>query len=137
MSGIKELAMPLVKMSLIKGRSKEEKAALLEAIHSALRASFKIPENDRNLRIFEFEPENFVLPEEKTKDYILIEMDVFPGRSLDAKRALYQSIIENLGSLGIQPDDVLITLKEIPLDNWGVRGGVPASEIDLGFKLDV
>ena len=86
--------MPLVKMSLIKGRSKAEKAALLEAIHSALRTSFKIPENDRNLRIFEFEPENFGLPEEKTKDYILIEMDVFPGRSLDAKRALYQSIIE-------------------------------------------
>ena len=129
--------MPLVKISLIKGRSKDEKAALVEAIHSALRTAFKIPEDDRNLRILEFEPENFDLPEEKTEDYTLIEMDVFPGRSLEAKRALYQNIIENLKPLGIQPGDVLITLKEIPLDNWGIRGGVPASEVDLGFKLDV
>ena len=129
--------MPLVKISLIKGRSKDEKAALVEAIHSALRTAFKIPEDDRNLRILEFEPENFDLPEEKTEDYTLIEMDVFPGRSLEAKRALYQNIIENLKPLGIQPGDVLITLKEIPLDNWGIRGGVPVSEVDLGFKLDV
>ena len=129
--------MPLVKVSLIKGRSKEEKEALLEAIHSALRAAFKIPENDRNLRVYEFEPDNFDLADEKTKDYTLIEMDVFPGRSLEAKRNLYRLIVENLKSLGIQPGDVFITLKEIPLDNWGVRGGVPASEIDLGFKLDV
>ena len=129
--------MPLVKVSLIKGRSKEEKEALLEAIHSALRAAFKIPEDDRNLRIFEFEPEDFDLPEEKSKGYTLIEMDVFPGRSLEAKRDLYRFIVKNLKALGIQPGDVLITIKEIPLDNWGIRGGVPASEVDLGFKLDV
>ena len=28
-------------------------------------------------------------------------------------------------------------LQEPPLDNWGLRGGQPASELDLGFKLDV
>ena len=129
--------MPLVKISLIKDRSKEEKAALLDAIHSALRAAFKIPENDRTQRIYEFEPENFDIPEGKTQDYTLIEMDIFPGRSLDAKRKLYQTIVHKLEKLGIQPADVLIILKEPPLDKWGLRGGVPASEIDLGFKLDV
>jgi phenylpyruvate tautomerase PptA (4-oxalocrotonate tautomerase family) len=128
--------MPLVKVSLLKGRSIEEKKALLDAIHAALLDAFKIPENDRNQRIFEFEPENFDIPEEKTSNYTMIEIDVFPGRSLDAKRKLYQKIVQNLNEQ-IQPNDILVVLKEPPLDNWGVRGGMPASEIDLGFKLDV
>ena len=129
--------MPLVKVSLLKGKSKEEKEALLDAIHAALIEAFKIPENDRNQRIFEFEPENFDIPEGKTSNYTLIEIVAFPGRSLDAKRKLYQTIVQNLKELDIQPSDLLIVLKEPPLDNWGVRGGFPASEIDIGFKLDV
>ena len=129
--------MPLVKVSLLKGRSKEEKKALLDAIHAALIDAFKIPENDRTQRIFEFEPEDFDIPEEKTSNYTLIEIDAFPGRTLDAKRKLYQTIVQNLEELEIQPSDLLIVLKEPPRDNWGVRGGTPASEIDLGFKLDV
>jgi len=129
--------MPLVKVSLLKGKSKEEKKALSDAIHAALMEAFRIPENDRNQRIFEFEPENFDVPEGKTSNYTLIEITAFPGRSLDAKRKLYQTIIQNLNKLDIQPNDLLIVLKEPPLDNWGVRGGIPASEIDLGFKLDV
>ena len=129
--------MPLVKVSLLKGKSKEEKKALSDAIHAALMEAFRIPENDRNQRIFEFEPENFDVPEGKTSNYTLIEITAFPGRSLDAKRKLYQTIVQNLNKLDIQQNDLLIVLKEPPLDNWGVRGGIPASEIDLGFKLDV
>ncbi len=129
--------MPLVKISLLKGKSKEEKEALLDAVHAALIETFKIPENDRNQRIFEFEPENFEIPEGKTSNYTLIEMDVFPGRSIEAKRRLYQTIVQNLKRHNIQASDVLIVLNEPHLDNWGVRGGVPASTIDLGFKIDV
>ncbi len=129
--------MPLVKVSLLKGKSKEEKEALLDAIHAALMEAFKIPENDRNQRIFEFEPENFEIPEGKTSNYILIEMDVFPGRSIEAKRKLYQTVVQNLQRHYIQASDVLIVLNEPQLDNWGVRGGVPAGTIDLGFKIDV
>ena len=129
--------MPNVKVSLIKGRSKEEKKALSDAIHAALIDAFKIPENDRNMRIFEFEPEDFDIPQEKSLKYTLIEIDAFPGRTLDAKRKLYQTVVRNLNELGIEPGDISIIIKEPPLDNWGIQGGKPASEIDLGFKLDV
>jgi len=129
--------MPLVKVSLFKGKSKEEKEALLDAIHAALMEAFKIPENDRNQRIYEFEPENFEIPEGKTSNYTLIEMDVFLGRSIEAKRKLYQTLVQNLQRLNIQAIDILIVLNEPQLDNWSVRGGVPASETDLGFRIDV
>jgi phenylpyruvate tautomerase PptA (4-oxalocrotonate tautomerase family) len=64
-------------------------------------------------------------------------MTVFPGRSLAAKRQLYQSIVARWEALGIPKDDISLVLHEPPLDNWGIRGGIPASEADIGFKLDV
>ena len=41
------------------------------------------------------------------------------------------------GSLGIDANDITIVLHEVPLDNWGIRGGKPASEVDLGFNVNV
>jgi hypothetical protein len=54
-----------------------------------------------------------------------------------AKRALYQAILRNLAALGVPALDIKIALIETPPENWGIRGGMPASEIDLGFKIDV
>ncbi len=129
--------MPLVKISLCKGKSHKEKKALMDAVHSALVDSFEIPEGDRNQRIVEFEPENFEYSEGKTQNFTIIEMTVFPGRTIAAKRKLYNKLVENLQKLNIQPNDILIVLQEPPLDNWGISGGLPASEVDIGFKLDV
>ena len=56
---------------------------------------------------------------------------------MHAKRALYQALVRNLGVLGVPTRDIKITLIETPLENWGLRGGIPASEIDLGFRIDV
>ena len=56
---------------------------------------------------------------------------------MGAKRTLYQAIVRNLAALDVPPSDIKITLLETPPENWGVRGGLPASEIDLGFKVDV
>ncbi len=129
--------MPIVKLSMIKGRTATEKLNVVSGIHNALLESFKIPEDDKNFRIMEFEKEDYVLPPGKSEKYILIEMTIFPGRSIDAKRLLYRRVVENLNQLGIDPKDIFIILYEEPLDNWGVRGGHPASEIDIGFNLKV
>ena len=41
------------------------------------------------------------------------------------------------GELGIAPLDVKVILHEVPRENWGLRGGIPGSEIQLGFKVEV
>ena len=89
------------------------------------------------LRLHEYTPEEFLIPPGKSDRYTRVEITMFPGRSLDAKRHLYQAIVRNLGSLGVPPNDVKIVLVEPPMENWGVRGGVPASEVDLGFEVRV
>ena len=76
-------------------------------------------------------------PPGSTENYTLVEISMFPGRSLAAKRKLYKKIVENLSTLGIPAKDIRIVLHEVPMDNWGIRGGVPASEVDIGFKVDV
>ena len=96
-----------------------------------------MPEGDRQIRYIEHKPEHFAVPPGKTENYTLVEITLFPGRSLEAKSALYQSIVKRFARLGISQSDVFIVLNEPPLDNWGIRGGMPASEIDLGFNLNV
>ena len=85
----------------------------------------------------EHKPEHFAVPPGKTENYTFVEIVVFPGRTRDAKRRLYEEIVRRFGEFGIAPADIFIVLHEPPLDNWGIRGGVPASEVDLGFNLKV
>jgi len=129
--------MPLVRLVIRTGRSVEEKRALLDAVHNALVEAFRIPEDDRTQRIDEYAPEDFEIPPGRSANYTLVEITAFPGRSLEAKRKLYQTITQNLAALGIARPDILIVLNEPNLDNWGVKDGLPASETDLGFDLQV
>jgi phenylpyruvate tautomerase PptA (4-oxalocrotonate tautomerase family) len=129
--------MPLARIEVRKSRPAEEVAALMEAVFRAQREALKVPEGDRQIRYIEHKPEHFSVPPGKTENYTLVEIALFPGRTLDAKRELYKSIVRRFGEIGIAPSDVFIVLYEPPLDNWGLRGGFPASEVDLGFNLNV
>ncbi|GAA0769063.1 tautomerase family protein [Ideonella azotifigens] len=128
--------MPFAKIEVRRSRPPEEVQALIEAVYQALREALKVPEDDRQIRYVEHSPAHFSVAPPKTENYTLVEIQMFPGRSLNAKRVLYQAITRRFGELGIAPADVAIVLQEPPMDNWGLRG-VPASELDLGFRLDV
>ena len=129
--------MPLVKIEARKGLSPELRRELLDAVHVALVEAFKIPDRDRHQRFVEYAPEDFEIPGGKGERFTIVEIDAFAGRSLDAKRALYQSIAARFESLGIPALDVMIVLREIPAENWGLRGGRAACDLDLGFDVKV
>ena len=84
--------MPLVKISIRKGRSDSEKIALLNGIHMALVEAFEIPENDRVQRVDEYSENEFEIPNDRTDKFTIIEITILPGRSFDAKKKLYQLI---------------------------------------------
>ena len=92
-------------------------------------------DEDRTQILTEHPAEAFEFPPGKGDRFTLIQATMFAGRSLNAKRRLYRAVVRNLGCLGIPPSDVLIVLHEVPLENWGVRGGMPASDVDLGFEV--
>lgn len=128
--------MPIAKIEVCRHRSAVEVAALIEAVYQAQLLALKVPEDDKQIRYVEYKPEHFPVPPSKTQNYTIVEIQIFPGRSLDAKRTLYAEIARRFGELGIQPTDITVILHEPQLDNWGV-GGKPASEVNLGFSLDV
>jgi phenylpyruvate tautomerase PptA (4-oxalocrotonate tautomerase family) len=129
--------MPLVRMEIIRGRSLAERKRLLDGVHTALVEAFGIPDDDRTQRVIEHDPENFEIPPGAGERYTLIEITAFPGRSPTAKRHLYQALVHNLGAAGVPASDISVVLHEPPMENWGIRGGKPASEVDLGFRVEI
>lgn len=132
--------MALARIEILKGRSEQEKQQLLGAVHEALVSTLRVPRGDPALRIIEHDAANFQrpsVPHATTERYMLVEITMFSGRSEDAKRALYREIVRRLQDLGTAPEDVTIVLLESPQHNWGVQGGQPASEVELGFQVEI
>ena len=129
--------MPDVRIETRQGWIGDRKIAILDAVHAAMVEAIKIPSDDRSLRLVEHAPECFVIPPARSEKYTLVEITLFAGRSLDAKRALYKAIVRSLERLGVPPLDVKITLIEVPVENWGIRGGHAGCDIDLGFDVRV
>ncbi|MEM5768419.1 MAG: tautomerase family protein [Bacillota bacterium] len=115
--------MPLVKIEIVKGHTQEYKKALLNAVHDALEIALGIPAWDRFQRLYEIEAEYFERNDEKTDNFCLIELTIFPGRSKETKGTIIQEITRLLGErLGIMPTDIFIVLHDPPLENWGIGG---------------
>jgi phenylpyruvate tautomerase PptA (4-oxalocrotonate tautomerase family) len=131
--------MPSVLIEVRKTRPPQEETALMEAVHAALREGFRILPGDRNVRLVVHEPHRFACPPHLAQPelYTHVSIDAFAGRSVDAKRALYRAVVENLGAVGIPKDHVKILLRELPRENWGIRGGQAGCDVELGFKVDV
>jgi phenylpyruvate tautomerase PptA (4-oxalocrotonate tautomerase family) len=129
--------MPIAKIEVRRSRPAEQVKAFIEAVYLAQREALKVPEHDRQIRYVEHKPEHFAVPPGKSENYTFVEILLFPGRSSQAKRILYESIVRRFGELGVAPGDIFIVLHEPEMGNWGIRGGVPASDVDLGFDLNV
>jgi len=130
--------MPFVRITIREGKSAGYRKELLDGVHRALVQAFKIPEQDRHQMLHELDADYFETPPTKTENFTMIEITAFKGRSNEAKKELYRAIVENLAKHpGINGEDIMIIVHEPPLENWGIRGGKPASEVQLGFKVDV
>ena len=130
--------MPVVQIDVLHGHPVAHRRAILDGVHAALVECFKIPDQDRQQVLREHTADNFDRPPGKSDNFTVVQILAFPGRSREAKRALFAALVRNLQQApGIDPRDVSVVLCEPPLDNWGIRGGQQASSLDLGFKIDV
>jgi phenylpyruvate tautomerase PptA (4-oxalocrotonate tautomerase family) len=128
--------MPKVSVDLLKGRSKEELKGILDAIHQSLVDAIQIPAWDRLQFLHEYEEGSVYFPENAGGPYINIDITMYPGRTKEAKRKLFQLLTAALLPFGFEPKNIMITLHEPPIGNWGVQG-VPGDEVQLGYSLDV
>ena len=102
-------AMPWALIEVRRQWSREEETALIDAVHAALVAAFRIPAKDKHVRLQVHEPHRFAHPPTLAEpEYAtLVSVDCFAGRSVEAKRRLYGEIVDRLEPLGIPRDHVL------------------------------
>ena len=112
-----------------------QRKKLSDTLHSCIVEAFKYPENKRAHRFFYMDEEDFYYPEGRSTQYTIIEIFLFEGRSIEAKKTLYKLIFERFeNELSIFPNDVEITLIETPLYNWGIRGK-SGDELILNYNV--
>ncbi|WP_110520561.1 tautomerase family protein [Herpetosiphon llansteffanensis] len=113
------------------------KAALAETIHGCLVEHFQLPANKRFQRFFPMAADDWLMPADRSSNYLIIEISCFAGRSIAAKKALIQGLFAQIAQLyGIQAQDVEITLSETPAHNWGIRG-VTGDELQLPYPVEI
>ena len=114
-----------------------QEAAIIDAVHKALSSALKLPDWDRDIVLDCYDDAHRMIPIGRSERFTRIEIILFAGRSLDTKRKLYREIVGNLEAIGVPGEEIKIVLMEVPVENWGIRGGIPASEVELGFEIDV
>jgi phenylpyruvate tautomerase PptA (4-oxalocrotonate tautomerase family) len=130
--------MPLVRIELLAGKTSTYKMAIMDSIHKSLVDVLKIPNEDRIQKLYELTSENFKISPTMTDNAVFIEITMFKGRTYKSKKNLYQAIVKNLNDWpGITGSDIFIVLHEEPRENWGIRGGKPATEVNFNFAIDV
>ncbi|NQT26834.1 tautomerase family protein [candidate division KSB1 bacterium] len=114
----------------------EDKQKLVDGFHQIMCDTLKIKDYDR-LTVIDEKPDDFFQPLNTEGKYVFIEIQFFAGRSIETKRKLYQRIVKLLIVYDIPVDNNRIVLHEIAKENWGIRGGQAACDVDLGYSVQV
>lgn len=121
--------MPLVRISLRKGKSPEYLRSVSDAIHQALVSQANVPQDDRFQIIEELDDDELIAHPSygganRSKDLIVISITLNAGRTVEVKKNLYADIARRLqADADVRPDDVMISLVEVAKENWSFGGG--------------
>lgn len=113
------------------------RAALSAAIHASVMKALEYPPEKRFHRFIQMDREDFLFPDDRTDRYVIIEISLFEGRSVEARKRLIRELFRQIPeATGIRTDDIEVTIFETPRHNWGIRG-VPGDELGLTYRVDV
>ncbi len=123
-------AVPLVEITLRKGKPRAYVRDAADAIHAALVAQASVPADDRFQIIHEVGGDDLIAHPSyggvtRSEDLIIVKITLNAGRTLDIKKALYADIAARLGrAVDARPDDVLICLVEVTRESWSFGKGI-------------
>ena len=122
--------MPLVTVTLRKGRHATRLPAILDVVHRSL-VSNGVPEADRFQRVLELDAERFRFDPRypdaqraRGDDFVLVEILWSVGRSVKIKREVVGDIVTGLQrETGLDPEQVMVAFIETTWENWSFAGG--------------
>lgn len=122
--------MPLVRIDLRQGKSAAYRAALGDAVHQAMVETINVPAPDRFQVIVEHPAGGMIhdpsyLGIFRSDDVVFVQITLNTGRTVEMKKALYARLADLLErSPGVRREDVLVSLVEVPKENWSFGNGV-------------
>jgi phenylpyruvate tautomerase PptA (4-oxalocrotonate tautomerase family) len=116
--------MPLVTISILKGKSPEYIKAVADGINAAVIETMGFPDDDRYQVIHQLDSDCLQL-QTRTEDRVIMHLVMRAGRSNKSKQAFYAKVVKNLEqNPGINPANVLISITENHDIDWSFRDGV-------------
>ena len=122
--------MPLVRISLLKGKSNNYIRAIADSVHQALTETFEVPTDDRFQLIDQYDPEHFIYDPDyfgihRSPDVVFINILASNWRNTAAKQRLYKRIAELLSAnAGLRPEDAQVNLTPNQREDWSFGNGL-------------
>ncbi|NID04924.1 tautomerase family protein [Luteibacter jiangsuensis] len=121
--------MPLVRIDLPQGKPESYSTAVGDAVYDAMVKVLNVPENDRFF-VITAHPRNELaidptyLGIQRSEECILIQLTLNSGRTVEMKKAFYKAVADGLHEkVGLRREDVVISLVEVPKENWSFGNG--------------
>jgi phenylpyruvate tautomerase PptA (4-oxalocrotonate tautomerase family) len=129
--------MAQIKIYGIKEKLAPIRERLSEVIHECVMEALQFPADKRAHRFFLMEKEDMIYPAGRTDAYMIIEITMIEGRTVEAKKKLIRLLFDEMrDKINIQHQDVEICIQESSACNWGFRG-IHGDEVKLNYKINV
>jgi 4-oxalocrotonate tautomerase len=121
--------MPFVRISVYQSTPPSDRKAIADAIYEAMRETIGIPEGDKFILVTTHPAEELHIDPtfmgmNRTERFILVQIFLSQGRTVEQKQALYKRIAERLHSAtGVSTEDVMIVLAENTYTDWSFGKG--------------
>ena len=122
--------MPLVRISLMKGRPEGFGKKVGEIVYEAMRSTLNVPAKDHFQIVTEHDGNGLIydpsyLDIARSDGIVVIQLTLNEGRTLEVKKNFYKAVADNLHQgLGIRMEDVFISLVEVKKENWSFGHGI-------------
>jgi phenylpyruvate tautomerase PptA (4-oxalocrotonate tautomerase family) len=122
--------MPLVRISLMKGKPAGFGEAVGRVVYDAMVDVIAVPRDDRFQIVSEHDRSGLLydpgyLGIARSDGIVIIQITLSEGRSVEQKKVFYTRIAERLNQeLGVRIEDVFINLVEVKKENWSFGNGI-------------
>src|SRR5262249_52424356 len=118
-----------VRIDMRKGRDRDYRRAVADAVHEALVETVNVPPDDRFQIVTEHEAGDLIVDPrylgiERSEAALTVQISLRGGRAVERKQALYRGSAGKVEATGLGPQDVLICLVENGAEDWSFGNGV-------------
>ncbi|MEJ0004005.1 MAG: tautomerase family protein [Pararobbsia sp.] len=116
-------------VSMRSGKPAPYRTAILKGIHETLHQTLGVHPEAFFMTLSEHEDANFhantTFPFARSPDLLLIQITLTAGRPAADKQRFYEDLVARLAAdPGVQPEDVVINVIEVPNENWSLGKGL-------------